>query len=432
MHDSMSDSSRRRSSSRMRMSSFGRKPRSRKNGDDPLSTNEEIPEQLEKQAQEILDKGEEIKVAVSTDLRFDSTYGNDWLLVTQKRIIAFNQNTVLGHTLREVPLNSIEDIEVLEMYGNNILKVTTSENAFELARYSKRLTPKFNIAVSELENLSQNGSGPRGGPGGRRGRRGPGGKPGMGPGGDNGRCEKCQQPIPSWSGVCVNCVQNSKLLFRLFKYSYPYMYVIIPAFLLMLIVTLVSLYPPILSRQLVDNILIPVANSLGNDDQIPETTWGHLQSTVDTLSGWFGSMPVGGSFGHLVGIILIMAGIRVFTMGTSSIRGYMMAWVGQNITRRLQNQTYEHLNGLSIDFFHQRDTGNLMSRITHDVSRLRDFIANGLQDIIHGTFLIINMCIIMFSFNWYLALWTLIPIPCLIFFTFFFGRLMSKVYEGCA
>ena len=73
------------------------------------------------------------------------------------------------------------------------------------------------------------------------------------------------------------------------------------------------------------------------------------------------------------------------------------------------------LNALSIDFFHDRDTGNLMSRITHDVSRLRDFIANGLQDIIGDSLTIIFMCAVMFYYNWQLALWTLIPIPCLIF-----------------
>ena len=47
----------------------------------------------------------------------------------------------------------IEDVEILEMYGNNILKVSTADNGFELSRYSKRLTPKFNLAVSELEQL---------------------------------------------------------------------------------------------------------------------------------------------------------------------------------------------------------------------------------------------------------------------------------------
>ena len=426
------------------MGSFNGRPR-RKKGNNELTTKEEMPELLQKQAQELLENGEEIKVAVSTDLRFDSTYGKDWLLVTDKRLIAFNQSGVLGHDMREVTLTSVEDIEILEMYGNNILKVTTSENAFELARYSKRLAPKFNLAVSELEKLSalkdaDSGDGRRGGPGPggrRRGRRGPGNFPGMKPGGDKSRCEKCGQPIPSWSGVCINCVQNSKLIFRLFKYAIPFLHVMIPAFLLMLVIRFIAVLPPILSKELVDNILDPAGTVISAavdtggpvPEQLPETSWGHLEGIKNTLDGWFGSMPLGGSFGHLIWLVAFMASIRVFTMAVSSVRGYMMAWVGQNITRRLQNETYEHLNALSIDFFHERDTGNLMSRITHDVSRLRDFIANGLQDIIGDSLTLINMCIIMFLFSWKLALWTLIPIPCLIFFTIFFGKKMSKVYS---
>ncbi|MCG9127011.1 ATP-binding cassette domain-containing protein [Candidatus Poribacteria bacterium] len=430
MHDPMSGRGR---SSRMRMGSYGGKPRFKKNGNDPLNTKEEVPELLQKQADELLDSGEEIKVAVSTDLRFDSTYGKDWILITEKRIIVFNQNTVIGHNLKEVSLDSIEDIEILEMYGNNILKIITSDNAIEVARYSKKYTQKFNLAVSELDKLSQNGSGPDGNKknGGRR-------RPGARPGADKTRCDKCGQPIPSWSGICVNCVQNRKLIFRLLKYSFPYLHVIIPALLLMLVIRFVTLYTPILSQQLIDHIITPVANAISISKEqslpketwvLPETTWGPLQGAVDMLGNWFGPMPAGGSFGHLIGIIILMGSIHVFSLVTSSVRGYMMAWVGQNVTRRLQNEAYEHLNALSIDFYQERDTGNLMSRITSDVSRLRDFISNGLQDIIGDSLTLIYMCIIMFSYNWRLAFWTLIPIPCLIFFTIFFGKKMSKVYS---
>ncbi|RKU26326.1 hypothetical protein C6499_13785 [Candidatus Poribacteria bacterium] len=410
-------------SSRKRMSSYGNGGgRLRKQDHEPLSTTEEVPELLKEQAEARLETGEEIKVSVSTDLRFDGTYGKDWLLVTNKRLLAFNQNGAMGHHMREVPLTSVEDIEILEMYGNNILKVSTADNAFELSRYSKRLTPKFNLAVSELEALvPQKERDSDGRPRGRRG-RGPGGK-------DKGRCEKCDQPIPSWSGVCVNCVQKRKLIFRLIKYSAPLLHVIIPAFLIMMVIRFVDLYPSILNRDIIDKILTPVGHAVTAGLPIPETDWGHLQGAVNFLSEWFGSIPVGGSFGHLIGIILLMAGVTVFKMTASAIRGYMMAWVGQNITRRLQNETYEHLNALSIDFFHERDTGNLMSRITHDVSRLRDFIANGLQDIVGDSLTIVYICVIMFSFHWKLALWTLIPIPCLIFFTIYFGKKMSKVYH---
>ena len=429
MRDSMGGFDSGRSSRRRRSSSYSNGGgRLRKLDHEPLSTTEEVPELLKEQAEARLEAGEEIKVSVSTDLRFDGTYGKDWLLITNRRLIAFNQRGVLGHHLREVPLSAIEDVEILEMYGNNILKVSTADNAFEVSRYSKRLTPKFGLAVSELEQLiPDTEANSDGRPNGKRRRgRGPGG---MFAGPDRGRCEKCGHPIPSWSGVCVNCVQKGKLIFRLLKYSVPFLHVVVPAFLIMMIMRFVGLYPEILMMDLIDRIINPAGRALAAGLPIPETDWGHLQGTVNFLGEWFENIPAGGSFGHLVGIVLLMVAINVFTMAAGAVRGYMMAWVGQNITRRLQNETYEHLNALSIDFFHERDTGNLMSRITHDVSRLRDFIASGLQDIVGDSLTIVYICVIMFRSNWELSLWTLIPIPCLIFFTIFFGKKMSKVYH---
>ena len=290
MHGPISGSGRERGS-RRRMSSFNGGSKLRKQNHEPLTTMEEVPERLKEQAEALFETGEAIKVAVSTDLRFDGTYGKDWLLVTNKRLIAFNQNGAIGHHMREVPLTSVEDIEILEMYGNNILKVSTADNAFELSRYSKRLTPKFNLAVSELEVLVPQKE--RDADGRRRGRRGFGPN-GMPSGKNKGRCEKCDQPIPSWSGVCVNCVQKGKLIFRLIKYSVPLLYVVVPAFLIMMVIRFVDLYPAILNRDIIDRILTPVDQAVEAGVPIPESDWGtlarrgqFLKRIVRQYAGWW-------------------------------------------------------------------------------------------------------------------------------------------------
>ncbi len=391
-----------------------------KQADEALTTTEEIPENLDKRLQRFLSNGERIKVSVSTDLRFNGTYGKDWVIATNKRLIAFNQNGSPDHELREIPLNSVETVDVLEMHGNNILKVRTPDNAMEVARYSRRVAPKFELVTPALESLVKEAN-----PDASEKEQAP--KP-KGLGKNKDKCETCGQPIPSWSGVCVNCVEKRKLIFRLIKYAFPFWYVVLPALALMMVIRAVSLYPPILSKQMVDNILTPVANAVAQGNPLPVTSWGHLEGFINWLGNWFTAIPVPGQWGHLVFIVFLMASVNVFTTATSAIRGYMMAWVGQNITRHLRNETYEHLNALSLDFYQERDTGNLMSRITQDVARLRDFIANGVQDIIGDSLTIIFIAIIMFFDNWKLALWTLIPIPCLIFFTIFFGKKMGKVF----
>ena len=409
----------------LRRRPFGGNPTFEQQSDDELTTIEEVPEELEHRAHALFTDDEEIKVAVSTDLKFDGDYGKDWVIVTDRRLIAFNQNGTPEHQLQEISLASVSAVEIVEMYGNNILKVRTSDKAVEVARYSRRFTPKFELATPELETLVQDAN-----PEAEQEKQH---RP-QGLGKNKGKCEKCGQPLPRWSGVCVNCVEKGKLIFRLIKYSHPFWHVAIPALALMMVIRLVSLLPAVLSKEMVDNILVPAERNISGatltatGEPLPDPTWGQLSGIVEGISGWL-TLPVAGSWGHLTTIVILMVSFNVFTMGASAVRGYMMAWVGQNITRRLRNETYNHLNSLSLDFYNQRDTGNLMSRITSDVARLRDFIANGLQDLIGDSLTLVNICIIMFLTNWKLAAWTLIPVPCLIFFTIFFGRKMSKVFS---
>jgi len=402
-----------------------RHPAFGKQADEELTTMEEMPEELENRAQALFANGEEIKVAISTDLRFNGTYGKDWVIATDKRLIAFNQNGVPEHQLREISLSSVEAIEIVEMHGNNILKVRMPENAVEVARYSRRVSPKFELATPELETLVSEAN-----PNAEQEEHH---RP-QGLSKNKNKCETCGHPIPRWSGICVNCVEKRKLIFRLIRYANPFWHVALPALALMMLIRFVSLYPTYLSKEVVDNVLVPAERAVvgatvtQTGEEIPPPTWGHLSGIVDGISGWL-TLPVAGSWGHLVTLILLMVSFNFFTMATSAVRGYMMAWVGQNITRRLRNETYEHLNALSLDFYNDRDTGNLMSRITQDVARLRDFIANGLQDLIGDSLTLLFICVLMFNENWRLALWTLIPLPCLIFFTIFFGKKMGKVFS---
>ena len=360
---------------------------------------EEVPEALQDQLDHLLVGEEDIRIAISTDLRFDGTYGKDWVLVTDKRLLVFNQNGAPTPEVQNITLETIDQIEIRELHGNNFMKVRTSDGAFEVARYSKRFAPKFAEATPEIEALIDKVKPDDTGRSKRRRKH-------VDPGKKKIRCETCGRPIPRWSDVCPNCVEKGKLIFRLLKYAVPFWKISIPALLIMLVIRLVDLYPPILSKQLIDDLLVPAAMALA------------------------GGQPIDpGAFGQLVTIVLLMVGAHVFTAVFSAVRGYMMTWVGQRITLKLRNDAYQHMSILSLDFYGARDTGNLMSRITQDVGRLRDFIAEGLQDIIGDSMTLVYMCIIMFVINWQLALWVLLPIPLIILFSFYFGHKMHKVFH---
>ena len=378
--------------------STGRRSNARR-PDAEMTILEEVPAALQRQLESVLEEKEDIKIAISTDLQFDGSYGKDWVLATEKRLLAFNQNGVPAPEVQNIALEAIDEIEIRELYGNNFMKVRTSEGAVEVARYSKRLAPKFAEATPEIETLIDKVK-PEDAEKSKRHRKF------VDPGKKKIRCETCGRPIPRWSDVCPNCVEKGKLLVRLLKYAIPFWKVSVPALLIMLVIRLVGVYPPILSKNLVDDILVPATMAMT------------------------GGQPVDpGAFGQLLTIVFMMVGAHVFTAVFSAVRGYMMTWVGQRITLTLRNDAFQHMSVLSLDFYQQRETGNLMSRITQDVGRLRDFIAEGLQDIIGDSMALVYMCIIMFVINWQLALWVLLPIPLIVLFSFYFGHKMHKVFH---
>ena len=382
-----------------RMARSAGRTRNARRPDVEMTTLEEIPEALRGQLEDLLESEEEIKIAISTDLQFNGTYGKDWVLATEKRLLAFNQNGAPTPEVRNIALEAIDQIEIRELHGNNYMKVRTSEDAFEVARYSKRFAPKFAEATPEIEALIDKIK-PEDADKSKRHRRY------VDPGKNKTRCETCGRPIPRWSDVCPNCVEKGKLIFRLLKYALPFWKVSIPALLIVMVIRFVDVYPPVLVQQLIDGILVPATMAMA------------------------GGQPVEpGAFGQVVAIVLLMIGLHVFTAVFTAVRGYMMAWVGQRITLTLRNDAFQHMSILSLDFYQQRETGNLMSRITQDVGRLRDFIAEGLQDIIGDSMTLIFMCIIMFTVNWQLALWVLLPIPLIILFSFYFGHKMHKVFH---
>ena len=230
---------------------------------------EEVPAELQDHLEDLLDGEEEIKIAISTDLQFDGTYGKDWVLATEKRLLAFNQNGAPGPEIRNIALEAIDRIEIRELYGNNFMKVRTAEGAFEIARYSKRFVPKFAEATPEIESLIDKIKPEETDKSKRRRKY-------VDPGKKRIRCETCGRPIPRWSDVCPNCVEKGKLLVRLLKYAIPFWKVSVPALLIMLVIRLVGVYPPILSRSLIDDILVPATFAVTGGQPVDPGAFGQL------------------------------------------------------------------------------------------------------------------------------------------------------------
>ena len=185
----------------------------------------------------------------------------------------------------------------------------------------------------------------------------------------DGFAAEAEQPPSTWT------------LLRLWRFAQPYRWSLLAGFLLMLASTAATLVPPYLTMPLMDEVLIPFQSG----------------------------QPIerGVVLGYLAG--LLGAALVAWALGWA--KTYLLALVSERIGADLRTTTYEHLMGLSLEYFGGKRTGDLMARIGSETDRINVFLSLHLLDFATDVLMIVMTSVILFSINPWLALVTLVPLP---------------------
>jgi subfamily B ATP-binding cassette protein MsbA len=97
------------------------------------------------------------------------------------------------------------------------------------------------------------------------------------------------------------------------------------------------------------------------------------------------------------------------------LQTYYMAYIGQDIVRKLRDTIVLHLTHLDIDFFKKHHTGEIISRITNDIARIQDVVSNIIPNLFREIFTIIALTGYILYLNPKLALYFFIFIPLVIY-----------------
>jgi subfamily B ATP-binding cassette protein MsbA len=106
----------------------------------------------------------------------------------------------------------------------------------------------------------------------------------------------------------------------------------------------------------------------------------------------------------LIGVYFVKGGARYG-------QAYLMAQVGQRVVRRLRQEVYEHLQGMSQSFFSNRASAELLSRLTHDVGRLSRMSSQDPSLAIREVFTLLMLLVVVFAREWRLATIALVVFP---------------------
>lgn len=113
----------------------------------------------------------------------------------------------------------------------------------------------------------------------------------------------------------------------------------------------------------------------------------------------------------------------VFRFG-QAYYGHMMA---QKLERDMRRDFFYHLQKLSFAFFDDRKTGDIMSRVTNDISKVNEMSNHAPEDIFSSILMIGGSFAFLVSLNIKLTLITFLPVPVLFWFTVSYG---SKMFDG--
>ncbi len=125
-------------------------------------------------------------------------------------------------------------------------------------------------------------------------------------------------------------------------------------------------------------------------------------------------------------LILIFATQSVFYF----VRGYLLSFIGERVMADLRLKLFGHLQGLSLSFFNEHRTGELVSRLTNDVSTVRALVTSDISTAISQALTFVGALILIIITDWRLTVFMLVLIPILLPLALLFGRRLRKLSEA--
>ena len=175
---------------------------------------------------------------------------------------------------------------------------------------------------------------------------------------------------------------TKELLARVFSYLKPYWKQLVLVLVCIAVSSVCSLFPSILTGNIVDVL------------------------TGKDMGGWFGA-----GISALIKLIVISFGLTLASNLIKVGESYLNSWIAQHISYDMRNQMYRHLQKMSQRFFTSANQGDIITRMTSDISGVEQVVTNTYANILSNTITLLFALIAMYRKNWILATIGIIIVP---------------------
>ena len=150
----------------------------------------------------------------------------------------------------------------------------------------------------------------------------------------------------------------------------------------------------------------------------------------DSLKGWIDGLVQGGTRTEtLVNFCLLILAISLAKNVFYYVQGFYMVWVQQSIMRAFRDRLFAKYQRLSLAFFHSQRTGQIISRVTNDVTVLNESIDVGFNQLVTDSVMVLVLAVSLIVLSWELTLLAALVLPAVFGFIWFIGKKMRKYSE---
>jgi len=120
---------------------------------------------------------------------------------------------------------------------------------------------------------------------------------------------------------------------------------------------------------------------------------------------------IGRDLDALIRLIALSLGVMLAANLIRVLESYLNSWIAQHITFDMRNSMFRHLQSMSHRFFTANNQGDIITRMTSDISGVQQIITGTLASILSNVVTLIVAMIAMYQRNWILATVGILIVP---------------------
>ena len=181
----------------------------------------------------------------------------------------------------------------------------------------------------------------------------------------------------------------------------------------------------VLAIRLVVNLVFAAPGATSFADQIRQLP-GPVRAASETLLSLLPELSTPSSKAGLLLAVLSVPAIMLVRVVFGYLNVYLMSWSAVRAVADLRTRLFDHLQNLSLSFFHKARTGELISRITSDTQMLHQTISSSVSTLVKDPVTVAVLLVLMLSQQPRLTLVSLVAVPLCVVPIVVYGRKVRR------